>query len=547
MSKVNIPEDTIMSSIRDNDPSLLGDITLSNSVQERFVAYHKQIERRMDGSSGGACGAILETLVRDGYYFCGAKFDENLHLHHVLFNEPELLASISGYKPVQSDCVAVFPQIRELLLAGNKVAFCGTSLQCYALQKYVDNSDNLLTIDFINTDFVAHELLEKYAKELSEKYGSKVVNIRFHNREFSDIASKRITLANGRVVYTHTADLFDKLAQSGRFTKTTANGEFFGNLNNRVSDFTIGSYQMKHEANDGIGYSYISVNTDKAQSITKALKKRLVIVLEGADVDESSIRYRKNSSTPDPDLSLLNKMSLQDITGTIPKGKLYRFKKTFGAIRRGFQFAQYKPDACFKFIKMNFFNDKVKTDYENNGFFYIAPNCVFKLPKEYSIELHGALKMGSRRIKDSRLETRLRMEANARILVHEGCAWGSGSNIEIYKNALLEVGDLRSNAELNIICGEHITLGSPCNIARNATVRDTSGHLIATPGYKMTKPITIGNHVWVCTGSTVMPGVTIGDGSIVGACSFVNKKIPAFTMVQGSPAEEVCPIKYFRI
>ena len=63
----------------------------------------------------------------------------------------------------------------------------------------------------------------------------------------------------------------------------------------------------------------------------------------------------------------------------------------------------------------------------------------------------------------------------------------------------------------------------------------------------MARPITIGNHVWVCTESTVMPGVSIGDGAIVGACSFVTKKVPAFTIVQGSPAAEVSPVRYFKI
>ena len=44
-----------------------------------------------------------------------------------------------------------------------------------------------------------------------------------------------------------------------------------------------------------------------------------------------------------------------------------------------------------------------------------------------------------------------------------------------------------------------------------------------------------------------MPGVTVGDGAIVGACSYVTKNVPAFTMVQGSPIEVVGNPKYFRI
>ena len=163
------------------------------------------------------------------------------------------------------------------------------------------------------------------------------------------------------------------------------------------------------------------------------------------------------------------------------------------------------------------------------------------------MELHGPLYVGSRRVKTSRQETRLRMENGAKLIVNEECSFGAGSNVEIYKNATLEVDRLNSNAELTIICGELIKLGSPVNVARNATIRDTSGHLLALPGYKKNKPVIVGNHVWICTESTVMPGVTIGDGAIVGACSYVTKKVPPFTIVQNNPAVEVSKIKYFRM
>ena len=39
--------------------------------------------------------------------------------------------------------------------------------------------------------------------------------------------------------------------------------------------------------------------------------------------------------------------------------------------------------------------------------------------------------------------------------------------------------------------------------------------------------------------SMIMPGVTIGDGAIIGACSMVTKNVPAYTVVLGSPAKVV--------
>jgi len=51
------------------------------------------------------------------------------------------------------------------------------------------------------------------------------------------------------------------------------------------------------------------------------------------------------------------------------------------------------------------------------------------------------------------------------------------------------------------------------------------------------KPIKIGNHVWVGKGCAILKGVTIGDGAIVGAHSVVTKDIPPRTLVAGVPAK----------
>lgn len=53
------------------------------------------------------------------------------------------------------------------------------------------------------------------------------------------------------------------------------------------------------------------------------------------------------------------------------------------------------------------------------------------------------------------------------------------------------------------------------------------------------KPISIGKNVWISTGCIVLPGVTIGDNSVIGAGSVVSKDIPAHCVVVGNPASVV--------
>ena len=71
----------------------------------------------------------------------------------------------------------------------------------------------------------------------------------------------------------------------------------------------------------------------------------------------------------------------------------------------------------------------------------------------------------------------------------------------------------------------------------------TSGHKFDRTDIPMmdqgatdTKPVTIGNDVWIGRRVIIMPGVTVGDGSILGAGAVVTKNIPPYSVAGGVPA-----------
>ncbi|MGR9045082.1 MAG: acetyltransferase [Gammaproteobacteria bacterium] len=51
--------------------------------------------------------------------------------------------------------------------------------------------------------------------------------------------------------------------------------------------------------------------------------------------------------------------------------------------------------------------------------------------------------------------------------------------------------------------------------------------------------VTIGSNVWIGEFVSVLPGVTIGEGAIIGAMSVVNRDIPAYSIAVGSPARVI--------
>jgi len=94
-----------------------------------------------------------------------------------------------------------------------------------------------------------------------------------------------------------------------------------------------------------------------------------------------------------------------------------------------------------------------------------------------------------------------------------------------------------------ILTHQSVTIGNDCLIAPGCHITDVN-HGIA-PGELIrkqplaSKPIHIGNDVWVGAGCSILPGVTIGNGAVIGARSVVIHDVPDGAIVAGIPAKLV--------
>ncbi len=112
----------------------------------------------------------------------------------------------------------------------------------------------------------------------------------------------------------------------------------------------------------------------------------------------------------------------------------------------------------------------------------------------------------------------------------------------------------------NIIFGDHVwighnvkidgrggvSIGSGCILARQTEIISSNHYfrgddLMEIPYDKrfISKPITIGENVWIGLRTVILPGVTIGEGAVIGACSVVTKDIPPLAIVGGNPAKVI--------
>ena len=106
-----------------------------------------------------------------------------------------------------------------------------------------------------------------------------------------------------------------------------------------------------------------------------------------------------------------------------------------------------------------------------------------------------------------------------------------GRNIHIEQNVFINSG-CRFQDQGGVYIGEKPLIGHNVVLATLNHEMDPYNRADLHP-----KPIHIGKRVWIGSGSIILPGVTIGDNSVVGAGSVVTKNVPKNTIVAGNPAK----------
>jgi maltose O-acetyltransferase len=128
----------------------------------------------------------------------------------------------------------------------------------------------------------------------------------------------------------------------------------------------------------------------------------------------------------------------------------------------------------------------------------------------------------------------------------DGC--GAGVNIEagadFGKGRGITLGD-RSGIGIRARLDEPVTIGNDVMMAPDVLIFTRNHRFsridipMAEQGGGDPRPVTIGNDVWIGERAIILPGVTIGDGAIIGAAAVVREPVPPLAIVVGNPGQVI--------
>ena len=113
----------------------------------------------------------------------------------------------------------------------------------------------------------------------------------------------------------------------------------------------------------------------------------------------------------------------------------------------------------------------------------------------------------------------------------------------VKKGAKLTIGDYSGFSGVSIYCANNITIGKYVNCGGNVSIWDTDFHPLnfmdrrANNDKIVSKPVKIGDDVFIGANSIILKGVSIGARAIIGAGSIVTKDVPNDEIWAGNPAK----------
>lgn len=240
-------------------------------------------ELRAGSSSGGVFPVLARYIIQKGGIVCGAAFDDNWSVSHILIDKIEDIHKLQKSKYVQSDTQKVFTDIKFILEKKRLVLFVGTPCQSAALQSFLQiKYDNLYCVDFICHGVPSPLVFKRYLREIG--LDGKITSLDFRSKAkgWGPYPLMHIGMTEEDYYAPADQDCYMKIfLKNLAMRKSCAACKF---KYARHSDLTIGDfwgiYRYNKHYNDNKGTSVVLVNNNHGKQLLDSVKEYFCLYRE---------------------------------------------------------------------------------------------------------------------------------------------------------------------------------------------------------------------------------------------------------------------------
>lgn len=336
---------------------------LVNKTIKSYVLKNNNLELRKKSASGGISSILMQYVLNKNGVVYGVTYTDDLKVVHKRATTLEECEAFKTSKYVKSYMLDCFPSILSDVKNNKLVLVTGTPCQIASIKTFIPKKfhENLLLCEIMCDAVASPVLFEKFKEHLRLKYNKEIKNINFRSK---DNGAHNMSM---KILFSDMTELVMPIKEKNDFSDymqiygcglsapySCLNCEF-ENMDERVSDFTIGDYWGRKEIidDDNFGISMLLLNSNKACEIFDNYIKNQVSykevsvqqALDNNHIYHKDIVLNKNEFMFDLtryDFKMLvkkyvNKYSWRTKIGKyVPKGFKNKIKKVMNYKKRGY-------------------------------------------------------------------------------------------------------------------------------------------------------------------------------------------------------------------
>lgn len=505
-----------------------------------YAAWSKDVEIRGKCTSGGICYELSKYFINNGGYVAGVVWSDSYkNAKYILTNLIDDLERLMQTKYFQPEMGGIYREVKEKLDNEDTVLFIGSACSNDALKRFLlRDYENLYCLDYICRGYTSQMFHEKRVQYLEKKHKSRISSIQYKNKRMGWIKFGTLfKFENGEEEYINRSDdpyeLMFEVADNN--TRPSCYDCKYRSLP-RHTDITVGDFWGINSVTQNdlkLGVSAVIVSSLKGQRLMSEISD--AICLEKRSIEEVSkgngallnqLSVSKNSKMFFEDLE---RLSYPKIVKKYASKNILRKRKVMSILK------SLLKCNVFMFIYYNFLCKGVI----RKRFKYVFPyfGSRIQLDKGAKLIINDNLIMNWPKHRYSNEQCYLKILGEGCFEVDGRCRFAANNTIEINYDAFLKVGRFDSNYGTTIICGNKIEIGNDVGFGRNVMIYDNNFHTTGLNKNVKLKPLIIEDHVWLCTGVTIVKGLKIERGAVCSINSTVTRNVKSKNMVAGNPAK----------